>query len=91
VLSCPFCGAPETDRVEIEGARYLVFRCLFTPRVEPGLADPEIAERLERLAGPDRAAYFRRTCDALHVYVTKGEGARLLTGRPAPSDDQTMP
>jgi hypothetical protein len=80
VLSCPFCGAPETERLEIEGSRYLIFRCMFTPKVEDGLTDPEIAERLARVVGPDRNAYFRGTCDALHVYVTKGEGARVLTG-----------
>ena len=78
MLACPFCGAPETERLEIEGTRYVIFRCQFTPRVEAGLTDPEIAERLGQMVGPDRTAYFRGTCDALHVYVTKGEGARWL-------------
>jgi hypothetical protein len=80
VLNCPFCGAPETERLEVEGARFLVFGCMFTPRVEPGLSDSEITERLRAAVGTDANRYFRGTCDALHVYVTKGEGARFLTG-----------
>jgi hypothetical protein len=86
MLTCPFCGAAETDRLEVEGHRFLVFGCMFTPEVEPGLTDPEIAERLERIFAPQGPAYFRRTCDALHVYVAKGEGAQLLTSgrRPEP-------
>jgi len=91
VLNCPFCGAPETERLDIEGSRYLIFRCMFTPRIEAGLTDPEIAERLARIVGPDRTAFFRRTCDALHVYVTKGEGARVLTGRPPVGSGHEVP
>ena len=82
MLICPFCGAPETDDFVLEGHRFLVFRCLFSPEVEPGLTDDEILERLRRVAerGP---AYFRGTCDRLHLYVTKGEGARWLGAEPA--------
>ena len=83
MLSCPFCGARETERLEIEGARFVIFPCMFSPRIEAGLSDGEIAERLARLVGPDRSAYFRGTCDVLHVYVTKGDGARVLTERSA--------
>jgi hypothetical protein len=79
VLTCPFCGAPETERLDVEGARFLVFRCMFTPRIEPELTDAEIAERLRAAAGSDARRFFQGTCDALHVYVTKGEGARFLT------------
>ena len=77
MLSCPFCGAPETDRFTLEGHRFLVFKCLFSPEVEEGLTDEEIVERLAvfKSQGP---AYFRGTCDRLHVYVTKGAGARSL-------------
>jgi len=84
MLSCPFCGAPETDRFTLEGHRFLVFRCLFSPEVEEGLTDDEIVERLRSFAaqGP---GYFRGTCDRLHVYVTKGSGARSLG---APSDPE---
>jgi len=85
MLSCPFCGAPETDRFALEGHRFLVFRCLFSPELEEGLTDDEIVERLRTFAaqGP---AYFRGTCDRLHVYVTKGAGARSLGTSPAPAN-----
>jgi hypothetical protein len=88
VLNCPFCGAPETERLDVEGQRFLIFRCMFTPRVEMGLSDEEVAERLHAAVGSDAGQYFRGTCDTLHVYVTKGEGARFLTGsrEPAASD-----
>ncbi|HTT14208.1 MAG TPA: hypothetical protein VMG81_00265 [Thermoplasmata archaeon] len=82
MLACPFCGAPETDRFEIEGRRFLVFGCQFSPRVETDLSDAEIAERLRSAFGAQGRDYFRGTCDALHVYVTKGEGARILTNPP---------
>jgi hypothetical protein len=87
MLLCPFCGAPETDRLTVEGRRFLVFRCMFTPEVEATLTDPEIAERLAQAFGPKGPAYFRRTCDALHVYVTKGEGARVLAPQPPVARD----
>jgi hypothetical protein len=79
VLTCPFCGSPETDRIDLEGRRFLVFRCMFSPEVDPALTDPEIDARLTASFGREGKEYFRRTCDALHVHVTKGEGARLLT------------
>jgi hypothetical protein len=78
VLACPFCGAPETDRFDLEGHRFLVFRCMFTPEVEPALTDEEIEARLRTSFGSDGGAYFRGTCDRLHVYVTRGGGARIL-------------
>ncbi len=84
MLTCPFCGSPETDRLEVEGHRFLVFGCMFTPEVEPGLTDEEVAERLAHVFAPQGEGYFRRTCDRLHVYVAKGEGARILTGTPSP-------
>jgi hypothetical protein len=89
VLNCPFCGAPETDDFTLEGHRFLVFRCLFSPEVEPGLTDAEIRERLRDVAarGP---AYFRGTCDRLHLYVTKGDGARWLGAEPAGSEPGTV-
>jgi len=78
MLSCPFCGAPETDRFLLEGHRFLVFRCLFSPEVEEGLTDEEVVERLRTFAAQGSTSYFRGTCDRLHVYVTKGAGARRL-------------
>jgi hypothetical protein len=78
MLVCPFCGAPETERIDIEGRRFLVFRCMFTPEVEPSLSDAEISALLTGEFGSDGRGYFRGTCDRLHVYVTQGEGAKIL-------------
>ncbi|MGA9839074.1 MAG: hypothetical protein WBE40_00300 [Thermoplasmata archaeon] len=89
MLACPFCGAPETDRLDIEGKRFLVFRCMFTPEVEPSLTDGEVRERLAATFGTDGRGFFRGTCDRLHVYVTRGEGARVLdpAGHPTPPQE----
>lgn len=89
MLNCPFCGAPETERLEVEGARFLVFGCMFTPRIEPGLSDDEIADRLRAAAGTDARRFFQGTCDALHVYVTKGSGAQILKSPRGP--DPVLP
>ena len=92
MLSCPFCGAPETDRFDLEGRRFLVFRCLFSPAVDPSLSDAELAAHLSRDYRPDGSGpYFRQMCDRLHLYVTKGAGGRALQGAdaghpPAPPD-----
>ena len=98
MIVCPFCGAPETDRIDLEGRRVLVFRCMFSPEVDPALSDEEVAARLGERFGHDGRRFFRGTCDRLHVYVTKGEGARLLapprsTTRPPPEagDRPTSP
>ncbi len=88
MMRCPFCDAPETDRIDLEGRRFLVFQCLFTPEVEPTLTEEEIAERLRNGFGPEGTNYFRGMCDRLHVYVTKGDGARVLT---APSEPSRAP
>ena len=88
MLSCPFCGAPETDRFSLEGHRFLVFRCLFSPEVEEGLTDEEIGDRLRSFADQG-AEYFRGTCDRLHLYVTRGEGARGLGPEPRESSTRT--
>jgi hypothetical protein len=86
VLTCPFCGAPETDRFDLEGRRFLVFRCLFSPAVDPALTDDVLAERLRTEFGADGAGYVRATCDRLHLYVTKGEGARALGAPETPQE-----
>lgn len=51
---------------------------MFSPEVEPALTDAEIDARLRASFGTKGDPYFRATCDRLHVYVTKGEGAKLL-------------
>ncbi len=78
MLACPFCGAPETDRFDLEGQRFLVFRCLFTPAVDPKLTEEEVARHLARDYGPEGTGYFRKMCDRLHLYVTKGAAAQAL-------------
>ena len=88
---CPFCGGPESDRIDLEGRRFLVFRCMFTPEVEPGLSETELAEFLLSAFQPgEQVGYFRGMCDQLHLYVTKGEGARRLLA-PRGSDARLPP
>ena len=84
MLTCPFCGAPETDRFVLEGRRFLVFGCLFTPAVDPALSDEAIAAHLATDYGPQGAGYFRSMCDRLHLHVTRGESAKLLGARADP-------
>ncbi len=89
MLACPFCGAAEADRFDLEGRRFVVFACTFTPEVDPALTDDALAEHLETAYrhGPSDG-YFRSMCDRLHLYVTKGDGARALRGAGAgPSGD----
>jgi len=78
VLRCPFCGAEESDRFEMDGAKFVVFGCMFTPRVDPELTEAELADALEREHKDRAGGYFQGMCDRLHLYVTKGEGARAL-------------
>jgi hypothetical protein len=93
VPTCPFCGAAETDRFDLEGHRFLVFACMFTPEVDPALSDAEIGSRLQKdfVEGGSKT-YFRGMCDRLHYFVTAGAGARALNpaGMPAP-DGATEP
>ena len=77
MLNCPFCGAAETDRFDVEGQRFVVFACMFTPAIDPRMNEREIAEHLRTAYPPDASgAYFRRMCDRLHLYVVKGGGER---------------
>ena len=69
VLRCPFCDAPETDRFELEGQRFVVFGCMFTPSFDPRTSEAEMAERLGREYGPQGPGYFRSMCDRLHLVV----------------------
>ena len=84
MLVCPFCGRPESTRLDLEGRRFVVFACQFTPEVDPTGSDEQVAEALRSRFGTDGSTHFRRTCDTLHVYVAKGEGARWLTERAPP-------
>lgn len=80
MVSCPFCGAAETDRFDLEGRRFLVFACMFTPAVDPATPEAELPALLARDYGAGGQGYFRRMCDRLHLYVADGEGARHLKG-----------
>jgi hypothetical protein len=83
VLVCPFCGAPETDRFDLEGRRFLVFRCLFSPEVDADLSDEALARHLTEVYRDGAGdGYFRRMCDRLHLYVTRGPAARELGAPP---------
>ncbi len=70
-LRCPFCGAPETDRIEMEGRLVLVFSCMFSPVVDPGLSAQELARVLRESYGEQGRGYFQRQCDRLHYYVLR--------------------
>lgn len=80
MVDCPFCGSPETDRFDLEGRRFLVFACMFTPAVDPSVPEEALAATLAREYGPQGTGYFRRMCDRLHLYVAAGEGAQRLKG-----------
>ncbi len=92
---CPFCGAEETDRFDLDGRRFLVFRCMFTPQVDPSWSDAELERQLRTSYARDGSgAYFRRLCDQLHLYVTAGPGGETLRGgaeRPAGNRDGAEP
>ncbi|HKV89653.1 MAG TPA: hypothetical protein VJQ43_00450 [Thermoplasmata archaeon] len=81
MLTCPFCGATESDRVRLEGRLFVVFPCAFTPEVDPSLPEAELQSRLDRTGTEGSAPYFRSMCDRLHLYVTAGEGGRRLQPR----------
>ncbi len=84
MLTCPFCGAAETDRLDLEGHRFIVFACLFTPNVDAASTEEELAAEIGRFARPGGSkSYFRGMCDRLHLFVAKGEGARVLQGKDA--------
>ena len=82
MLRCPFCGALESDRIDLEGRRFVVFPCAFTPEVDPAADDAAVQAKLDATSPSGGTAYFRGMCDRLHLYVTKGEGARTLTQAP---------
>jgi hypothetical protein len=81
VLHCPFCGAPETDRINLEGDRFLVFQCMFTPQVDPTLPDDRLEDHLRRTYEGSGPEYFRSMCDRMHLFVTQGEGASALLAK----------
>ncbi|MCI4352470.1 MAG: hypothetical protein L3K14_03685 [Thermoplasmata archaeon] len=87
---CPFCGSPESDRVDLEGHRVLVFRCMFSPTVDPSWSEESLRAHLTETYGGQGGKFFRNTCDRLHLFVVQGEGARELT-RPRTGGGVTPP
>jgi len=79
---CPFCGTSETDRLDLDGRRILIFGCLFSPSVDPALSEEALAEHLRTNFVAGDPSYFRGMCDRLHYYVTKGPAARELGASP---------
>jgi hypothetical protein len=73
VVVCPFCGAQETDRLTIEGHRFVVFGCMFTPEVDPTMDDDTLGQKLVEAYAKLGTSYFRGQCDRLHLIVTRGE------------------
>jgi hypothetical protein len=69
---CPFCGAPESDRFTLDGRRFLVFPCQFSPEIDPALDEPALARWLaETFPAAQGNAYFRGMCDRLHLRVVR--------------------
>ncbi len=86
MLRCPFCGAPETDRFEIEGEGFLVFGCMFAPSIDLHRPDDEIAARLRAEYGTQGSAYFRHMCDRLHLVVAQPTAAEPGAAGPTRSE-----
>lgn len=81
MLHCPFCGAAESDRIDLDGDRFLVFECMFTPQVDPSLPDDRLEAHLRQTYEGSSAQYFRSMCDRMHLFVTQGAGAKTLLSR----------
>ncbi len=79
---CPFCGAAESARLTLEGTRFLVFPCMFTPSVDPAWNEAEISQHLATDYAEGGTRYFRGICDRLHRYVTREPGG---AGTPGPA------
>ena len=68
---CPFCGAEESDRLDVDGHRFLVFACMFTPEVDRALGEAELADHLARTYSGPSQPHFQSLCDRLHLVVTR--------------------
>lgn len=81
-LLCPFCGAAEAERLEVEEKLVVIFPCMFSP-----LLDLSVPEEGRQAALADYAkegsGYFQKQCDRLHYFVTKGAGAVFAQGSSA--------
>lgn len=91
MLHCPFCGAAESDRIDLDGDRFLVFECMFTPQVDPSLPDDRLEEHLRTTYEGSSAQYFRSMCDRMHLFVTQGAGAKTLLSKSGAMRARTGP
>lgn len=75
-LNCPFCGAPETERLVMDERLVVVFPCMFSPVLDASAKEEELPALLSEFA-KEGSAYFQKQCDRLHYFVTKGATAVL--------------
>ncbi|MFZ0698811.1 MAG: hypothetical protein WAN74_01255 [Thermoplasmata archaeon] len=75
MLTCPFCGAAESDRIDVEGRRFVVFPCMFTPAIDPKLPEAALQDYLRMEYGRQGPQYFRSMCDRLHLVVVREPAA----------------
>lgn len=71
MLTCPFCGRPEAERLVMEDRMAILFPCMFTPTVDPKLSDPEIEQLLREKYGAQGGEWFEHKCEELHLWVMK--------------------
>ncbi|MGP8135326.1 MAG: hypothetical protein ACLQD8_04185 [Thermoplasmata archaeon] len=84
MLTCPFCGAPESERIDIEGQRFVVFPCMFTPAVDPRIPEKDLEAHLHEEYGRQGPQYFRSMCDRLHLVVVREPAAGATSEHSSP-------
>jgi len=84
VLNCPFCGAAESDRIDIEGQRFVVFPCMFTPAIDPQMPESALPDYLRTEYGRQGPQYFRSMCDRLHLAVVREPASEGTTEERGP-------
>lgn len=84
MLTCPFCGALESDRIDVEGIHFVVFPCMFTPAIDPTMSEAALEAHLRTEFGRQGGQYFRSMCDRLHLAVVREPSAgNTDEGRPS--------
>ncbi len=78
-LICPFCGAAETERLEVEEKLVVIFPCMFSPLLDPSVPEEGRQAALAEYA-KEGTGYFQKQCDRLHYFVTKGAGSVFAQG-----------
>lgn len=82
MLTCPFCGAAESDRIDVEEQRFVVFPCMFTAAIDPKLPEADLPGYLQSEYGQRGSQYFRGMCDRLHLVVAREPSADTSAGQP---------